>query len=152
RLLDEDSDCRFWAAWSAVMIGDRQKALEPLTAVGLVDGAHRARAFQLALQAASLSASHRILETVARAQADVRWLIQGSGIAGDSTYIRWLLKQMTQDLTAQVAGEAFSLMTGLDISAPGFERTRPEGFEPGPTDDPDDEDVEMDPDEGLPWP
>jgi uncharacterized protein (TIGR02270 family) len=33
-----------------------------------------------------------------------------------------------------------------------FDGKQPEGFEAGPDDDPEDEDVEMGPDESLPWP
>jgi uncharacterized protein (TIGR02270 family) len=34
----------------------------------------------------------------------------------------------------------------------GLEGKRPDGFESGPNDDPDDPNVDMDPDDGLPWP
>ena len=53
---------------------------------------------------------------------------------------------------ARIAGEAFAMITGVDMVDENLEGEWPEGFETGPTEDPDDEDVEMDPDEDLPWP
>jgi uncharacterized protein (TIGR02270 family) len=73
-------------------------------------------------------------------------------VAGDAMYIPWLINQMREDPTARLAGEAFSLITGADLSKLSLDRPQPEGFESGPNDDPDDSNVAMDPDEGLPWP
>jgi uncharacterized protein (TIGR02270 family) len=44
------------------------------------------------------------------------------------------------------------MMTGADLDSVDLQGTRPEGFESGPTDDPADPDVELDPDDKLPWP
>ena len=54
--------------------------------------------------------------------------------------------------TARVAAEAFTLITGADFDVLLLWRSRPEDFESGPTDSPRDENVELDPDEGLAWP
>jgi uncharacterized protein (TIGR02270 family) len=59
---------------------------------------------------------------------------------------------MSEPRIARVAGEAFSLITGVDFGYTGLERDRPEGIESGPDDDPSDEDVEIDLDDDLPWP
>jgi len=53
---------------------------------------------------------------------------------------------------ARVAGEALSLITGVDIAYKELDRDAPDNFEAGPTEHPEDEDVSMDPDEHLPWP
>ena len=54
--------------------------------------------------------------------------------------------------TARVAGEAFSTISGVHLGQVALDRPAPENFESGPNDDPDDPNVEMDPDDGLPWP
>ena len=149
---DRDPDCQSWAAWSAVLLGNRGVGLEALTSEGLADGPHRIRAFPLALQATGLSAAHRILEDLATDPKRLRWLIQGAGIVGDPTYVPWLIGHMDKVETARLAGEAFSLITGLDLALLDLERKPPEDFESGPNDDPDDPNVEMDEDDGLPWP
>ena len=149
---DDDSDCRFWAAWSSVLLGNRGIALEALTSAALDAAPHRLRAFRLALQAMSLGAAHEWLRQLAEDSTQLRWLIQGSGIAGDPVYVPWLIKHMADQKTARLAGEAFTLITGADFNALQLEGSRPEDFESGPNDDPDDANVDMDPDDGLPWP
>src|SRR4029079_18718330 len=52
----------------------------------------------------------------------------------------------------RIAGESFTTITGVDLAYDDLETDRPEGFESGPTEDPADENVEMDADETLPWP
>ena len=49
-------------------------------------------------------------------------------------------------------GEAFTLITGADLDALQLRRQIPEDFQSGPTENPDDENVGLDPDEGLMWP
>jgi uncharacterized protein (TIGR02270 family) len=147
----EDDTCRFWGAWSAVLLGNRGVALETLTCTGLEPGPQRLPAFRLALQGMTMSASHRLLQKLAADPEQQRWVIVGSGIAGDPAYVPWLIGQMSNDCIARVAGEAFSLITGVDLTN-GLDRPQPENVEAGPTEDADDASVEMDPDDGLPWP
>lgn len=71
---------------------------------------------------------------------------------GDPLYVPWLIKLMPVDDVARVAGESFSMITGVDLAYDDLEGEWPEGFEAGPTENPEDEDVVMDPDEDLPWP
>ena len=59
---------------------------------------------------------------------------------------------MASVATGRIAGEAFTLITGADLALLDLERKPPENFESGPNDDPDDPNVDMDPDDGLPWP
>ena len=64
----------------------------------------------------------------------------------------WLIEQMGNPELARPAGEAFASITGVDVAYEDLEGEWPEGFEAGPTEAPEDENVEMDPDEDLPWP
>jgi len=66
--------------------------------------------------------------------------------------MQWLIEQMKIAPVARVASESFSMMTGVDIAYVDLDADKPEDFESGPTEDPKDENVEMDPDERLPWP
>jgi uncharacterized protein (TIGR02270 family) len=151
-MLQDDEHVARQAAWSAVMLGHRGHALEALLTAGLDKGSDRLNAFRLALLAMNLAASHEVLRRFARDGNQARWLLLGSGLAGEPGYIPWLISRMRDDRMARVAGEAFSLITGTDVPALHLERPRPENFESGPNDDPEDENVDMDPDEGLPWP
>ena len=149
---EEDATCRFWAAWSAVLLGDRAKAVEVLKAFSLSPGPFRERALQLALKVMALKDAHALLKAWAQDTANLRLLIQGSGVVGDPLYVPWLLKQMNELKTTRLAGEAFSLITGLNLAYLDLERKPPEGVDFGPTDDPADDNVAMDPDDDLPWP
>jgi uncharacterized protein (TIGR02270 family) len=44
------------------------------------------------------------------------------------------------------------MITGVDLAYEDLEGEWPEGFEAGPTEEPEDDNVEMDADEDLPWP
>jgi uncharacterized protein (TIGR02270 family) len=63
-----------------------------------------------------------------------------------------ILEQMKQPLLARVAAEALVNITGADFNLDRLEALLPEGFEDGPTDDPEDENVELPEDIALPWP
>jgi uncharacterized protein (TIGR02270 family) len=98
------------------------------------------------------ASANRLLKTIAQDPANRRLLIQGAGIAGDAHYIPWLIGQMSDEKLTRLAGESFSMIIGLDLAYLDLERRPPEGLEIGPNDDPEDADVEMDQDDGLPWP
>jgi len=148
----EDPEGRFWGAWSAVLLGNRGVALESLTLLSGIPQRLRLRALQLALQAMEQESSHVLLRQLAHVPQNWRWLIQGSGIVGDPTYVPWIIKHMTGAKTARLAGEAFSLITGLDLAKSHLEG-EPQPVGAGtPNDDPEDPIVSIDEDDGLPWP
>jgi uncharacterized protein (TIGR02270 family) len=151
-LADHDPDCRFRSAWTAVLLGNRGTALDALTRVGLAEGPHVLRAFAVALQAMNLGAAQAVLQQLSADPGRLRWHIMATGIVGDPIHVPWLMGHMVKKETARLAGEAFSLITGVDLAAQDLERKPPDQFESGPNDNPEDEDVGMDPDEGLPWP
>jgi uncharacterized protein (TIGR02270 family) len=76
----------------------------------------------------------------------------GVGALGDPELMSVLFQMMHINDVARVAGEAFSMITGVDLAYDDLERDMPEGFQAGPTEDPADENVAMDADENLPWP
>ena len=151
-IIDDNPACQFWSAWSAVLLGDRGRGLNTLREIASVPGDNRRRAFVLSCQAMSVGTAHEFLTDLADNPIGKRWVIEGAGLAGDPRYIPWLVTLMGDNQVARLAGEAFTLIAGADLPALDLERMRPEGFEAGPTDNPEDSDVAMDPDEGLPWP
>jgi uncharacterized protein (TIGR02270 family) len=145
-LRDEIAECRYWTARSGVLLGDRGTARETLGQFADVRGSY---ALELYLCSGGHIDAHEFL---ARTEHNVRTRIRGAGVVGDPRYVSWLLRLMDDPVTARLAGEAFTLITGADLDALQLWRDRPEGFESGPTENPDDEDVSLDPDEGLMWP
>jgi len=149
---EEDPEIQLWGSWSAVLLGDRDRALSVLTDRVMQVGSEQSDGFRLALQAMSVSAAHATLQKLARVPADWRKVIAGSGISGDPAYVPWLIHRMADGKQARLAAEAFTLITGVDLGVEALDRPAPEARESGPTDDPDDPDVDMDPDDDLSWP
>ena len=151
-LADEDVSCRFWAAHSAVLLGERGGAIDVLKEISSREGPYRARAFRLVLKLLDATQARLLLKALASDPANIRLLIHGAGIAGDPHYVPWLIKQMEEQKLARLAGESFSYISGLDLTKLDLHQNQPEGFASGPSDNPDDPDVGMDPDENLAWP
>lgn len=148
----DDETVKFWAAWSSVLLGDRIRAIETLKTSACIKSPLGQRAFDLLLRAMSPIDAHLWLKSLAQFPEWQRDLVVGVGIIGDPFYVPWLIKQMSIPELSRVAGEAFSSITGVDIAYEDLDDEPPQGFEAGPTENPEDEDVTMDSDEDLPWP
>ena len=148
----DDLDSRFWSTWSAVLLGDRGEALDHLKHIGALDSPLKARSMQTAIRAMTANDAKQWLKLLSSKDQSLRDVILGSGISGDPAYIPWLVRQMEPPDVARAAGEAFTMITGVDLAYDDLEAEWPEGFEAGPTENPEDNDVAMDEDEDLPWP
>ena len=82
----------------------------------------------------------------------LRLAVQAAGVIGDPANIPWLVQQMADPMVARVAGRRFNFITGIDLAYDDLDINKPEGSEAGPTENPEDENVDMDADEDLPWP
>ncbi len=152
QLVAEDKNCQFWAGWSAVLLGDRGEALEFLKTFATSESPFRESALNLTLRVMDNTSAQNWLKEMSQQPDWLRYTIIGAGFAGDPVRIPWLIEHMEVPELARVAGEAFTMITGVDIVYDDLEGEWPEGFEAGPTESPEDEDVEMDSDEDLPWP
>jgi uncharacterized protein (TIGR02270 family) len=81
-----------------------------------------------------------------------RVAIQAAGALGDPATVPRLLELMADPPLSRLAGEAFGQITGARLAEDKLDGPAPEGFEAGPTDDPEDALVDLDPDDGLDWP
>ena len=151
-LADEHPDCAYHAARAGVLLGDRGVSISALRRIALAPGHWRSRALGLLLKLQSPADAHITLKALAQDPACIRLLIQGIGTAGDPHYVPWLIQQMQDLKLSRLAGESFSFITGLDLAYLDLERKPPEGVDFGPNDDPNDDNVAMDEDDGLPWP
>ncbi len=151
-LRNEDPSVRFWAAWSAVLLGNRSEALDALKTFVVTGGGQFPKALPLLLRALPVDQSGALLKGLAQYPERQRDLVAGTGMIGDPLYVPWLIKQMQTPELARLAGESFSFITGADIAYEDLETDKPEGFESGPTENPEDDNVALDSDEDLPWP
>lgn len=148
----DDEQIRFWAAWSTTLLGNRDQALETLKPISLLSSSLNIRALHILLRSLEVKNATDWLRVIAQDQKQLRHLIIGMGIIGDPTHIPWLITQMENPEVARIAGETFTFITGANLSDEALEGAQPIDFEAGPTEDPEDESVDLDPDEDLPWP
>lgn len=149
---DGDPEVQYWAGWSAALLGEQDRSLKILHEYGASSASYGNPSFRLSLQMMPPSVAHRTLQQLAPDSAHLRRLIEGSGIAGDPVYVAWLIRHMAELETTRLAGEAFTLISGLNLGLAALDRPAPQNFESGPSDDPNDASVDVDPDDGLPWP
>ncbi|MEX8496346.1 MAG: TIGR02270 family protein [Leptothrix ochracea] len=161
----EDEVLRFWAARSALLLGDRSAGvLAVLNELAEGSGAWSDAAAEWLLKVIEVDAarqhlrlwSERANEPGLAGAAARRRLIRRCGVLGDTHSIPWLIGQMQDLVASRLAGEAFTLITGADLARLDLERAPPDGASDGrfggPNDDPNDDLVALDDDEGLPWP
>lgn len=150
-LRDPDENCVFSAAWSGTLLG-LPICATVLLSIAESQSSHAPSAADLALRGMDTAAALSWHSRVVAAPARIRLAIRTAGTIGDPSVIPWLISLMEQPPLARLAGECFTMITGVDLAFRDLERDPPEGHEAGPTEDPADHNVEMDPDENLPWP
>lgn len=147
----ENSSCQFWAAWSAVLLRDKT-AVEIVKTFATAESAFIEPALQIMLRVMNVPSATKWLSDFTQSPEVLRHAVIGAGIIGDPMYIPWLINLMVVPEVGRVAGEAFSMITGVDLAYDDLDGEWPDGFEAGPTENPEDEDVAMDSDADLPWP
>jgi uncharacterized protein (TIGR02270 family) len=148
---EKERRCCFFAAWSAALLGDlaTNRVLKDIVEN---DGDYANNACAMALRRMSVPEGQSWVRDLWQQSDKQRIAIIGAGVIGDPVSIPWLIEIMGVPELARVAGESFTMITGIDLAYEDLEGEWPEGFEAGPTEEPGDEDVEMDPDEDLAWP
>ena len=123
---DEDDMCRFWAAWSALRLGDRD-AIPVLGRFAADRGAFTRPACEMALRALDPDQGVHAQQRLQSIAGNERLAMVAAGIIGDPTLATWLLDSMELPLLARRAGAAFCLMTGCDLRRNDLDGDRPAG-------------------------
>lgn len=142
---------RFWAAWSLALSGD-DAGISILRGVAEGAGPLAGHALDAAARVMSPTQAHAWHRLLSESPETLRQAIGLAAELGEPIFVPWLLEQMCVPELARLAGEAFLRVTGVDLAVEGLEGDWPEDFEAGPTEDPQDEGVSVDPDEDLAWP
>jgi uncharacterized protein (TIGR02270 family) len=151
-LADPDQSARFAAAWSTALLSPNLDALGVLRTIAESPGPFSTEALQTTIRRMDLAGAKAWQAWFSRRKEGLRTAIAAAGALGDPEYVPWLIEQMKVPLQARIAGEAFTTITGIDLAYDDLEKNAPANFEAGPTENPEDENVDMDPDEHLPWP
>ncbi|MGA2257786.1 MAG: TIGR02270 family protein, partial [Thermoguttaceae bacterium] len=147
-----DDQVRFAAAWSIARLADDAGATEILRTIVENGTTGHERALPLALGKMEVSQAVKWIRHLNENPRLVRTAIRGAGLLGLPDLVPWLIDIIPVAQLARLAGEAFCMITGIQLALDGLEGRRPAGFESGPTDDPKDHNVAMDADENLFWP
>ncbi len=154
RAFDEpDLLCRYYAAFSAALLGQQAgvQVLWELAQSAQLSQVRLERTVELVALCLSGEAAWRWHQELLQT-GQIRLALWAARSILDPALVPWLLEQMEIPQHARLAGEAFCLLTGVDLARQDLETDAPAGFAAGPNDDPADEDVAMDPDEDLAWP
>lgn len=148
-LVTDEESAVYWALRSKVLLGDRTAALQ-LEHFVFSDNPHRDQALQLAFRVLPLETARAWISKLGAAGGDPKQVIKASAALGDPQAIGWLVQQMRNPELARVAGEAFSLMTGIDLERRHLALDVPDitEFQRAEEDSP----VGLDEEEHLPWP
>lgn len=151
-LRSKDPTVRFWAAWSNALLNGHKDAVACLQNVAEAGGPFAERAAQMAMRRLAPKDAKMWLIRLVKQLGQKRLAVIAAGALADPEAIPFLIDQMKVPELARVAGESFSLITGADIAYEDLDGEKPEGFESGPTESPEDENVATDRDLNLPWP
>ena len=150
---DQDEMCRFFAAWSAARLGDRSDhVLNTLQNIAMGQSEYAKGALDIALRIMNVHVATTWYQQLKSEPAQLRAAITAAGIIGALGLVPELIDFMKDPPIARLTGHAFSIITGANLIYDNLSGDTPESFYVGPTEDPEDENVAMDPDENLPWP
>jgi len=147
----EEPSVKFWANWSIVMLGEHKYALN-LKQFLSEDSDFKLLALQMIFKVFPIAKARELISEYAQQPEMLRSVIQATGALGDPHTVPWLIERMNNFDTAKVAGEAFTLITGIDLDKYELSIEPPEDITAVPIDDSDDDNVELDQDEHLPFP
>jgi uncharacterized protein (TIGR02270 family) len=126
-LADTDRRCRFFAAWSAVLLGDRMpETLAVLRQLADSRGRYQERALTLAVRCLDLLDAHTWLRQLWKNPKRLRSAAIAAGALGDPALAGVLIEMMALEPVAKVAGEAFTMITGADLKYLDLNKDAPE--------------------------
>lgn len=150
-LNDADESCRFWAAWSLAVLGER-KGLDLLQQTVEKTGPFSEIAADIISRCIDPGKALAWQKDLAKSKKNARIAVRVAGILGIAALLPWLIEQMHRPELARAAGSAFRQITGVVIDGTDLQGQKPPGFQSGPAGDLENSNFEMDPDEKLPWP
>ncbi|KGJ92048.1 TIGR02270 family protein [Colwellia psychrerythraea] len=147
----DEPEIAFWANWSLVMIGEHKQVI-PLLNFIQEESSWQQLGIQTIFKVLPIDQSRQWISQFSQKPDMIRSVIKATGVLGDPHVIPWLIDKMNTFDTAKVAGEAFSLITGIDLDRYELTIEQPEDITIVPNDNSDDDNVDLDEDENLPFP
>lgn len=114
-LTSQSETVQFWAIWSAVLMGDTSLVSKLQTRV-FTPNPMQYTAIDICYRALAPEAARDWMNRLAQDPVNQRAVIRAAGILGDPQAINWLLNHMREARFSRLAGEAFSMITGIDLT------------------------------------
>ena len=159
-IAEDDLNCRFNALRSAVRLGERTAdGFSKLQAITEAGGEFSEEALSIVLRSLPLEEAKQRRRQLLHNPQQLRLATKGIGMLGDPGLVPELLVLMEKKETSRVAGESFSMITGVDLAYQDLDRDEPQELKPqearsaiGQSDEELEVEITEDPDADLPWP
>jgi len=148
---NEDYEVCFWSNWSCILLG-LSKNVENLKPYVFNMGKFQEQAVDICFRVLPVTMAKQWISDLSKNTNQVRTAIRAIGILGDPYAVNWLINKMTDSHNAKLAGESFTLITGLDLTQNNLASKEPDNYPVIPDNDEEDHDVSLDSDENLPYP
>ena len=149
------AEIAFWANWALVMLGEHKRVLTLLDFIK-EESSWQSLAIETVFKVLPIDMSRKWISEVSQQPEMIRTVIKATGVLGVPHAVPWLIDKMSHFDTAKIAGEAFSLITGIDLERYELAIEPPVDItiehNPEHEGDSDDAIVDLDEDEHLPYP
>lgn len=145
----DNDDIKFWALWAMILLGDKSAA-QQLQSFVFESNDYQLLAINVAFSVLPNTDAQQWINSLAKNPDNRRLVIMAAASLGDPLVCDWLIGQMQNPITARLAGEAFTQITGMDLIA--HKVAAQEADQNKIPNDEDDEAEEYFEDEGLPYP
>lgn len=150
KALESESPFLRWAGLKALVLLGERKDLGRLKPWVLGDTEFQSEAIQFAFRVLSVEEGRAWIGELAAIEGRTRQVIRATAALGDPHAIPWVIAQMKIPENAKLAGEAFAIITGIDLAQDELVIDMPEvSIDEG---DEDDASIELDEDENLVYP
>ena len=140
----------FWARWSAILLGNRTVVRELVPLVSKA-GPFQEKATSIYFRTVPVDEAKQLISSLAKLPGHTRIVIKACAALGDPQVMPWLFRRMAEPEHARLAAEAFTQITGIHLEENKLNIDVPELTEV-PNDNPEDDNIDLDEDENLPWP
>lgn len=148
----ENPMIRFWALWSAILLGDKAQVAQ-LQEWVLNASPMQRRAIDICFRTLPADTARDWITRLAQNPVNQRMVIHATAVLGDPQAVNWLLIQMQKPALTRLAGEAFTTITGIDLAAHKLVlEDIPELEDVLPDDGAQNEEIDTSEDQHLPFP
>src|SRR6202007_1848090 len=109
-------------AWSVTLLSPNLDSLGVLRTIAESLGPFSGKALQTAIRRMDLAAAKAWQTWFSKRKEGMRMAIAAAGAIGDPEHVPWLIEQMKVPALARIGGEAFAMITGIDLAYDDLEQ------------------------------